>query len=105
MAYPVVKAVPVVAAPVVVTPVVATPVVEIKEIVKPTTEIYQRTLKLGAKGSDVRQLQAYVGVKQTGVYDSATKKAVQIYQKAHDILPANGLVGKVTLEALNSQAP
>ena len=65
---------------------------------------YNRSLRYGADGEDVRALQqalAAIGctVEATGVYDIQTVRAVQKRQLALG-LPANGIVGKHEYELL-----
>lgn len=63
-----------------------------------------RSLRVGDKGSDVRELQRLLGkvgiaVKVTGTFDAATKKAVQRFQRAAGFRPS-GAVGKTTARSL-----
>lgn len=66
--------------------------------------LYNRSLRYGADGEDVKALQqalAAIGytVEATGVYDIQTVRAVQKRQLALG-LPANGIVGKHEYELL-----
>lgn len=64
-----------------------------------------RNLKLGSKGADVREVQemlrdlGYYNKSVDGVYGPATRRAVIRFQKDHG-LKADGIVGKITLKAL-----
>ena len=71
-----------------------------------------RTLKLGMTGDDVKALQVYLNAhnfsvtvpgKETKYFGSKTKKAVQLFQKAHD-LKTDGSVGPKTWSVM-SQLP
>ncbi|MGW7331338.1 peptidoglycan-binding domain-containing protein [Streptomyces sp. NPDC054840] len=69
------------------------------------TPVVPLTLRPGAKGDAVSRLQdrlALLGspVKTTGVFDSATTKAVKYFQKAHG-LGADGIVGPKTRASLD----
>lgn len=68
-------------------------------IPKPKT-VFVRTLKLGMKGEDVKELQKRLNVIQTGLFWVLTKNAVIKYQKSHGLVP-DGIVGKLTLKELN----
>jgi PKD repeat protein len=52
-----------------------------------------------SSGGEVSQLQAILGVSQTGYFGAKTKQAVMNWQKEHDINPA-GVVGPATRAAL-----
>ena len=56
-------------------------------------------LSAGASGQAVTALQAALGVRQTGVFDAATRHAVRRYQRAHG-LAVDGIVGPQTAAAL-----
>lgn len=70
-------------------------------------QLGDRGLRVGAKGTDVKQLQSLlrkVGMKIKridGVFGTATKKQVQSFQKASN-LSASGAVGKSTVQALQT---
>lgn len=53
------------------------------------------TLKVGSKGSEVRELQAFLQVQVDGVFGKRTKAAVIEFQKAHNLI-ADGIVGAKT---------
>lgn len=53
-----------------------------------------------SSGEDVRQLQMRLGVSPTGLFWTATRKAVRTYQTMHNI-PSTGYVGPLTRAALN----
>lgn len=66
--------------------------------------IGSRTLKRGMAGDDVRALQQRLrdngqSVRVTGSYDAATERAVETFQRAHD-LNVDGDAGRNTLTAL-----
>lgn len=58
-----------------------------------------RTLKVGSKGDDVKQLQKALKVSVDGVFGAKTKEAVKSYQKKNK-LTADGIVGKSTAHKL-----
>ncbi|MDD3212083.1 MAG: peptidoglycan-binding domain-containing protein [Eubacteriales bacterium] len=65
---------------------------------EPAQYTFNRTLKYGATGEDVKALQkaliaAGCDVTASGTFDMRTVRAVQKQQRAHQ-LPANGIVGK-----------
>ena len=70
---------------------------------------FNRDLYQGYTGTDVRELQRMLGISQTGIYDSATRTAVENFQSLHatEILyPAGfnrptGIVGPMTRSVLN----
>lgn len=53
------------------------------------------TLKAGSGGVDVIELQKLLGVRPTGVFDTATTVAVKNYQGLHKLKP-DGIVGPLT---------
>lgn len=65
-----------------------------------------RTLDIGTEGDDVASVQQrlkdldYFKYTATGYFGNITKKAVEEFQKDHE-LGVDGIVGKATLEALN----
>lgn len=67
----------------------------VKPAPKPSKPSLKRVLTVGSHGSDVRYLQARLGLHTDGIYGPKTRAAVIRYQKAHH-LKADGLVGKKT---------
>lgn len=61
---------------------------------------FNSLLKFGSRGSEVSELQSFLGVGSDGVFGSITKGAVMRYQTAHG-LSADGIVGPMTRAALN----
>lgn len=59
----------------------------------------QPLLKLGSTGAWVKAVQAALGVRQTGLYWTATAAAVRTFQAAHG-LTVDGKAGPATLSAL-----
>lgn len=57
---------------------------------------FTTTLKRGSKGENVKTLQKLLGVKQDGIFGSATYNALVKWQKSHG-LSADGIAGKNTL--------
>jgi peptidoglycan hydrolase-like protein with peptidoglycan-binding domain len=72
-------------------------------------QLGDRALRVGAKGADVKQLQVLlrqIGMKirnADGVFGSATKQQVASFQRASNLQPS-GVVGKVTVQALETAA-
>ena len=56
-------------------------------------------LKLGVKGEQVKQVQQFLSITESGVFDVATENAVKNWQKANN-LSADGKVGPKTWEAM-----
>jgi len=71
------------------------------------TVTFTRQLKYGSSGADVTALQKLLAsqglftVAPTGFFGRVTQAAVKAYQIAHNISPANGVVGPATLASLN----
>ena len=59
------------------------------------TKINKPTIKRGASGSAVRELQRLLGIKDDGIFGYATETAVSIFQKEHGLV-ADGIVGQQT---------
>jgi peptidoglycan hydrolase-like protein with peptidoglycan-binding domain len=62
---------------------------------------FTRTLRKGDRGSDVKQLQSWLGdvgyaLPATGFFGSETKAAVKAFQLAHELKPVTGVVGSRT---------
>ena len=80
---------------------------EVGEAVEQSTAFpYNRTLKFGADGEDVRAVQsalltAGLDVPVSGVYDQRTVRAVQQLQRQKG-MPASGIIGKNDYAALLS---
>ncbi len=66
----------------------------------PAVDEHQRpTLKRGAGGDTVKDLQKLVGAMADGDFGGATEAAVRAFQRAHDLTP-DGIVGPKTWQAL-----
>lgn len=61
--------------------------------------IIKRTLKIGSKGEDVKELQRLLGITQDGVFGPVTWQAVRRFQQNNGLL-VDGVVGKATLQKL-----
>ena len=61
------------------------------------------TLRRGATGDLVKQVQAKVGVKVDGNFGPKTEAAVRVFQRAHGMVP-DGIVGPRTWAALDGEA-
>jgi peptidoglycan hydrolase-like protein with peptidoglycan-binding domain len=61
------------------------------------------TLRRGASGNFVRQLQAKVDVSVDGVFGAKTEAAVRAFQRDHGLVP-DGIVGPETWAALDASA-
>lgn len=57
------------------------------------------TLKRGASGEAVKELQRLLGIKDDGIFGIATETSVKIYQKQHN-LQIDGIVGRQTWDTL-----
>jgi peptidoglycan hydrolase-like protein with peptidoglycan-binding domain len=67
---------------------------------------FSRTLRLGESGQDVKTLQTWLSdvgypVPQTGYFGSMTRAAVVRFQRAHNLRPASGAVGRHTAAVLS----
>lgn len=58
-----------------------------------------RTLRIGMNGADVSFLQRVVGVADDGAFGPLTQKAVEAFQRRHDLEP-DGIVGPLTWRAM-----
>lgn len=58
------------------------------------------TLKAGSTGTQVKQLQDILGVKNDGIFGPKTKAALKEWQKVHG-LKADGILGPKTIAAMN----
>jgi peptidoglycan hydrolase-like protein with peptidoglycan-binding domain len=70
-----------------------------------STAVFTRTLRQGQRGADVKTLQTWltdVGyfVPETGYFGSMTAAAVAGFQRANQLLPASGAVGRKTAASL-----
>lgn len=59
----------------------------------------EKLYSLGAQGNDIKDLQALLGVSESGVYDDTTKTAVTKYQQDNG-LTVDGVVGDETLSSI-----
>ncbi len=57
-------------------------------------------LRRGSRGSDVLELQRYLGVRAIGVFDRETERAVRAFQRLHDLVN-DGIVGPKTRSAMS----
>ncbi len=55
-----------------------------------------KTLRVGSKGSDVKQMQAKLGIVADGVFGPGTAKAVKAWQGANGLTP-DGVIGPKSL--------
>ena len=89
-------------------PTQAPPALEITPSPAPTTEVTYKTLRKGDQGRDVETLQralaqlGYLSGAQDGNFGTGTETAVKNFQEANG-LSADGIAGKMTLEALYTQ--
>lgn len=58
-------------------------------------------LRVGSRGSAVKQLQEELGTGADGIFGGGTKKAVMAFQEANG-LPADGMAGPLTLAKMSS---
>ena len=65
----------------------------------PTASAASKSLKKGARGKRVRQLQRALGIPADGIFGKGTKRAVKRYQRRHG-LTVDGIAGPQTLAAL-----
>ena len=70
-----------------------------------STAVFTRTLRTGQRGADVQTLQAWLtdigyAVPQTGYFGSMTRSAVAQFQRASQLSPASGAVGRRTAASL-----
>jgi peptidoglycan hydrolase-like protein with peptidoglycan-binding domain len=59
-----------------------------------------KAVKKGSKGDAVKLVQAVVGVTADGNFGGQTEAAVKAWQSAHNVSPADGIVGKQTWAAM-----
>lgn len=72
-------------------------------VTTPCGAVFTRDLTVGSSGSDVTALQQLLGqTSVTGYFGPVTKSLVINYQNSKGISPADGFVGLVTRNALNS---
>nr|WP_220132981.1 glycoside hydrolase family protein [Citrobacter freundii] len=57
------------------------------------------TLRRGAKGDLVKQIQAIIEISDDGIYGPHTESAVRVFQRDHDLVP-DGIVGPKTWNVL-----
>jgi peptidoglycan hydrolase-like protein with peptidoglycan-binding domain len=65
----------------------------------PTASAASKSLKKGARGKRVRQLQRALGIPADGIFGKGTKRAVKRYQRRHG-LAVDGIAGAQTLASL-----
>ena len=65
----------------------------------PTAGAASKSLKKGARGKRVRQLQRALGIPADGIFGKGTKRAVKRYQRRHGLY-VDGIAGPQTLAAL-----
>lgn len=70
----------------------------------PLVEEQKPTLKIGAQGGDVFELQRLLGIKVDGDFGTKTQAAVKAFQKAQGLV-ADGIVGPYTWRALEAKQP
>ena len=84
------------------------PTLEVTPTPGPTAEVSYKTLRKGDQGRDVETLQralaqlGYLSGAQDGNFGTGTETAVKNFQEANG-LSADGIAGKLTLEALYAQ--
>jgi murein L,D-transpeptidase YcbB/YkuD len=61
----------------------------------------RKTLRRGARGNQVKQVQLKVGVVANGRFDAATEAAVRQFQRDHGLVP-DGIVGPRTWATLDA---
>jgi N-acetyl-anhydromuramyl-L-alanine amidase AmpD len=61
----------------------------------------RKTLRRGARGNEVKQVQTKVGVVASGTFDAGTEAAVRSFQRDHELVP-DGIVGPRTWAALDT---
>jgi murein L,D-transpeptidase YcbB/YkuD len=59
----------------------------------------RKTLRRGARGNQVKQVQTKVGVAANGTFDASTEAAVRRFQRDYGLVP-DGIVGPRTWAAL-----
>jgi peptidoglycan hydrolase-like protein with peptidoglycan-binding domain len=65
----------------------------------PTASAASKSLKKGARGKRVRQLQRALGIPADGIFGKGTKRAVKRYQRRHGLY-VDGIAGAQTLASL-----
>jgi peptidoglycan hydrolase-like protein with peptidoglycan-binding domain len=65
----------------------------------PTATAASKSLKKGARGKRVRQLQRALGIPADGIFGKGTRRAVRRYQRRHGLF-VDGIAGPQTLSAL-----
>ncbi len=63
-----------------------------------------RTLERGMRGEAVVELQKLLDIKAPGVFDDATRAAVEAFQAEHQLSPVSGVVGPTTLKVIEQVA-
>lgn len=59
-----------------------------------------RLLKVGTKGTDVKSIQAALGIESDGIFGKQTREAVKEFQRKNN-LKVDGIVGQETIGAIN----
>jgi peptidoglycan hydrolase-like protein with peptidoglycan-binding domain len=72
-----------------------------------TNSVFSRVLRRGDAGNDVMTLQNWLtdvgfSVPSTGYFGSMTQSAVRSFQRAHNLRPASGTVGRRTASTLST---
>jgi peptidoglycan hydrolase-like protein with peptidoglycan-binding domain len=73
-----------------------------------TTSVFNRTLRIGDRGTDVKTLQTWLtdvgdAVPSTGYFGAMTRAAVIQFQTAASLSPVTGVVGRLTAATLLAQ--
>ncbi len=63
---------------------------------------FSRTLKVGVNGEDVKLLQGFLGLTADGGFGPKTALGVKAFQAANGLLPADGIVGPMTLAKIKA---
>jgi peptidoglycan hydrolase-like protein with peptidoglycan-binding domain len=61
----------------------------------------RKTLRRGARGYQVEQVQLKVGVVASGIFDAGTEAAVRRFQRDYELVP-DGIVGPRTWATLDT---
>lgn len=66
----------------------------------PERYIFSKTMKMGSRGYEVKQLQKVLGIGMDGIFGIKTFNEVKQFQKEHNLV-SDGIVGPKTLAVLN----